>query len=352
MRTSNLIVVAVLAGCAAGGGSESAGGSPWGSGLPGGSSGAADDAGNGGGEDDGAGPGGGTEDGGDDAADEGSSSSDSTGTWEPDPDGPAFLHADVWSTFWNDRTRCGAEVTFLEICQRRGEADCAQYEAAVGACDPNMIVYGQVGPEQQGNELCSRGNHPDIGGCVASSYDFDTLRFNWYGAEWQGNWPIATIKIFEQGADWTGGGELIAFSNLPGHGQAAMSGIDNHGLGYGCAMQGATSGDEAYQSRFGGFAWIEVPVGEPVTVVSAAATNFADQQFQGCSRGSATQDPWVTAPPGAELGCVHLVDITFEAGHHYYLQYGQVTELAAPGPPAELVAAFEADVTTEAGCML
>lgn len=297
----------------------------------------------------------GTDDGGSDGADD---AGDSSGEpWEPDPDGPAFLHADVWSVFWNDRTRCGAERTFLEICERRGEADCGLYEAALAACDPNVIVYGQVGPEQQGNELCRRGNLPDIGGCVASQYDFDALRFNWYGAEWQGNWPAATLKVFAAGADWTGGGELVALSNLPGHAQAAMSGTDNHGLGWGCAMQGATSGDAAYQTPFGGFAWVEVPTEQPVTVVAAAATNFADQPFQGCGRGSATQEPWVTGAPGSTLGCVYVQDFHFEPGHHYAWRYGQIVELDQPGPPPEIVAGFALpqvglDVTTRDACTL
>lgn len=277
--------------------------------------------------------------------------------WEPDPNGPAFLHADVWSVFWNDRTRCGAERTFLEICQRRGDADCSPYQAAYDACDPWMVVYGQVGPEQQANELCRRGLLPDEGGCVASEYDFDALRYLWYGAEWQGNWPIATLKVFPAGADWTGGGELIALSNLPGHAQAAMAGIDNHGLGWGCAMQGATSGDAAYQSPFGAFAWVEVPTGQPVIVAATAATNFADQQFQGCSRGAATQQPWITEAPGAELGCVYVQEVTFEPGHHYLWSYGLIVELPQPGPPAEMVAGFARpqvgiDVTDPDACAL
>ena len=288
----------------------------------------------------------------------GDGSDQSTGEpWEPDPNGPAFLHADVWSVFWNDRTRCGAERTFLEICERRGEADCSTYQAAYDACDPNQIVYGQVGPEQQGNELCRRGSYPDIGGCVAAQYDFDALRFHWYGAEWQGNWPAATLKVFPAGADWTGGGELVAMSNLPGRAQAAMSGIDNHGLGWGCAMPGETSGDAAYQTPFGGFAWIEVPTDQPVTVVAAAATNFADHPFQGCSRGDATQQPWVTGAPGSTLGCVYVQDVQFEAGHHYVWRYGTIVELDQPGPPAEIIAGFGLpsvgiDVATPDACAL
>ena len=298
--------------------------------------------------DDGTGPG---------PADDSAGDGASTGGWVPDPNGPAFLHADVWSTFWNDRTRCGAEVTFLEICQRRGEADCSLYESAVAACDPNMIVYGQVGPEQQGNDLCSRGPYPDLGGCIAADYDFETLRFWWYGAEWQGNWPAATLKVFPQGADWTGGGELIALSNLPGHAQAAMSGIDNHGLGYGCTLTGETSGDGAYQKPFGAFAWIEVPTDAPVTVVTAAATNFGDQPFQGCNRGEATQQPWVTGSEGATLGCVYVLDFQFEPGHHYHWRYGQIVELDAPSPPPELVEIFAdatvgIDVSMPAACAL
>jgi hypothetical protein len=260
--------------------------------------------------------------------------------WEPDPNGPAFLHADVWSVFWNDRTRCGAERTFLEICERRGDADCTAYQAAYAACDPWMVVYGQVGPEQQGNELCARGPLPDVGGCVAAQYDFDALRFSWYGAEWQGNWPFATLKVFPAGADWTGGGEIVALSNLPGHAQAAMAGIDDHGLGWGCTMHGATSGDAAYRSPFGAFAWVEVPTGAPVIVAAAAGTNFGDQPFQGCQRGAATQEPWVSDAPGSTLGCVYVQEVTFEPGHHYAWRYGTIVELDQPRPPAEILAGF------------
>lgn len=296
------------------------------------------------------------DDGTDDGAD-GASADEGAGPWEPDPHGPAFIHADLWSAFWNDRTRCGAERTFVDMCQRRGEPDCSIYQAAYDACDPTTIVYGQVGPEQQGNHLCRRGVHPDLGGCVAASYDFDALRFHWYGAEWQGNWPAATFKVFAAGADWSGGGEIVAFSTLPGHAQAAMAGIDNHGLGHGCTMTGVTSGDAAYQTPFGAMAWVEVPTDQPVTVVAAAATNFGDQAFAGCGRGAATQAPWVTDAPGATLGCVYVQDFQFEPGHHYYWRYGQIVELTEPRPPPEIVAGFalpgvDMDVSSADACAM
>lgn len=267
--------------------------------------------------------------------------SSSTGEASTGPvDERAFLHVDAWSVWWNDRTRCGAERTFLEICQRRGDA-CGLYEQAYAACDAGKIVYGQVGPEKQGEPLCQRSALPDVGGCVAADYDFEALRFRWYGAEWQGNWPVATLKVFPAGVDWTGGGELIALSNVPGAAQAAMAGIDNHGLGSGCAMLGVTQGDDKYLRPFGGFAYVEVPTGVPVTVAVMAATNFGDKPFQGCQRGAPTQDPWVQAPPGAQLGCVYVEEqVVFSPGRHYSWRYGQLAELPAPGPPPELVAGF------------
>ncbi len=269
-----------------------------------------------------------------DATSSGGVTGDAT-TGEPDP--RAYLHADLWSTWWNDRTRCGAERTFLEICERRGEA-CSLYQQAYAACDPSKIIYGQVGPEKQGEALCQRGKFPAIGGCVASAYDFAALRFYWYGAEWQGNWPVATLKVFPAGADWKGGGELIALSNHPGKAQAAIAAITNHGLDYGCVMPGS-DGDDRYLRPFGAFAWVEVPTGQPVTVVGAAATNFGDMAFAGCNRGQATQDPWVTASSGAQLGCVYVVEnMVFEPGKHYAWRYGQLVEVA--GPPAEIVAGF------------
>lgn len=256
-------------------------------------------------------------------------------------DDRAFLHVDLWSVWWNDRTRCGAERTFLEICQERGTADCDRYQRAVEVCDPFKIVLGQVGPEKQQEDLCRRGQYPDIGGCDARAYDFARLRFWWYGAEWQGNWPVATIKVFPAGTDWKGGGELIALSNVPGAQQAAMSGIANHGLGYGCAMRGVTSGDDRYRKPFGGFAWIQVPTDEPVTVVAAAACNFADQTFAGCTRGAASQDPWITEAPGAVLGCVYVQqNVTFARGTHYRWAYGKIEPLAAAAPPQELIDGF------------
>jgi hypothetical protein len=257
------------------------------------------------------------------------------------PGSPAYLHADLWSVWWNDRTRCGAERTFLEICTARGEKDCNLYQQAWSACDPSQVVYGQVGPEKQSEPLCQQSKYPAVGGCDATKYDFGKLRFWWYGAEWQGNWPVATLKVFPQGGDWKGGGELIALSNVPGAAQAAMSGINNHGLGYGCAMLGVTSGADKYLKPFGGFAWVEVPTDTPVTVAALAASNFANQAFAGCSRGAATQTPWVTAPPGAVLGCVYVEeDVIFKPGHHYYWRGGKLAELAGAGPPQELVAGF------------
>lgn len=270
--------------------------------------------------------------------------------------GPAFLHADLWSVWWNDRTRCGAERAFLHQCNNMPGKDCSLYEQAWAACDPWHVVYGQVGPEKQGENLCSRGKFPEVGGCDATRFDFDLLRFWWYGAEWQGNWPVATLKVFPEGADWKGGGELLAFSNVPGATQAAMAGIDNHGFGFGCAMLGQTSGEDKYRRPFGGFAWIEVPTGQPVTVVAASGTNFADQPFQGCQRGGATQDPWINGAPGSVLGCVYVQEgVTFEPGHHYLWQYGTVTQLSAAAPPKELVDGFAmtgVDVQTRDACAL
>lgn len=70
-----------------------------------------------------------------------------------------------------------------------------------------------------------------------------------------------------------------------------MAGISNHGMNSGCSMPGATRGDAAYRTPFGAFAWVEVPTDQPVTVVGAPASNFGDQPFAGCNRGTVTQDP-------------------------------------------------------------
>ncbi len=266
----------------------------------------------------------------------------------------AFLHADLWSTFWNDRTRCGAERTFLEICKRRGEADCANEQKAWDVCDPTKTVYGQVGPEKSGEPLCQRSQFPAVGGCDAKAYDFEKLRFFWYGAEWAGNWPWATLKLFEDGKDIRAGGETIAFSSIPNAAQSAMSGIANHGLGYGCALRGVTTGDDKYKKPFGAFAWIEVPTGRPLTIASVSATNFGDTAFAGCNRGAATQSPWITGARGAQLGCVHVLEkVVFSPGKHYLLQYGKLTETS--GPPPAIVAGFKLasiDVGTPSACKL
>lgn len=169
---------------------------------------------------------------------------------------------------------------------------------------------------------------------------------------------MATLKVFPQGKDWKGGGELIALSTHPGLTQAAMAGLVNHGLGWGCAMQGQTSGDAAYRTPFGGFAWVEVPVGTKVSVVAMASSNFAGQAFAGCSRGAATRTPWVAAPPGAQLGCVYVQEnVTFEAGRHYLWRHGKISQLSASGPPQDLRDAFarpevSKNVATRDACKL
>ena len=263
------------------------------------------------------------------------------------PDPSAYLHANVWSTWWNDRTRCGAERTFLRICQKRG-GSCGTYAKAVSVCNPSKTVNGQVGPEKQGESLCKQSKDPSIGGCVASKYDFDKLRFWWYGAEWQGNWPVATIKVFTQGKDWKGGGELIALSSVPGAKQAAMSGIKNHGIGHGCAMLGKTSGSKAdkYRRPFGGFAWIKVPTNQKLTVAALAASNFAGYSFAG----------WISGAPGATLGCLHVLqNVVFAPGKHYYWSHGLIKQLPTAAPPKELVDGFKLvgkNITSKAACKL
>jgi len=273
----------------------------------------------------------------------------------PAPDDRAFLHADLWSIYFNDRTRCGAEAAFLDMCRRRGE-DCARHRASWEACDPDRIVYGQIGPEQQGMRNCSRGPFPEIGGCDPRRFDFDRLRFHFYGAEWSGNWPFATLKVFEAGVDVRDalGDGLIAVSNVPGRAEAAMDGISNHGLpgrSAGCAMRGETSGDEAYRRPFGGFAWIEVPTDRPVTVVAAAGGSFGGMGFAGCDRGAPTHEPWIGDAPGAVLGCVHRIEYRFEPGGHYLFDYGRIERLPRAAPPAVLVDAFaDRDLRDPAAC--
>ncbi len=82
-----------------------------------------------------------------------------------------------------------------------------------------------------------------------------------------------------------------------------------------------------------------MPTDAPVTVVTAAATNFGDQVFAGCNRGAATQD------------------FAFEPGLHYDWRYGQLVELDAPSPPPEIVEIFAdplvgLDVSTPDACAL
>jgi hypothetical protein len=273
----------------------------------------------------------------------------------PPGDDRAFLHADLWSTWWNDRTRCGAERTFVEICERASDRDCEPYRAAYAACDPSRVVYGQVGPEQSGERLCMRGVLPAVGGCDARAYDFTQLRFHWYGAEWAGNWPWATIKIFEAGAtepsSWSGGG-LVTLSSLPNDARSGTAGAPDHVLGAepACVLRSPTSGDAAYRTPFGAFAWIEVPTDRPVTIVAAASTNFGDMAFAGCSRGTATASPWITGAPGATLGCMHVIERRFDAGRHYVLHHGVIEELASAAPPADLLAAFSLPGAMAEGC--
>jgi S-methylmethionine-dependent homocysteine/selenocysteine methylase len=92
-----------------------------------------------------------------------------------------------------------------------------------------------------------------------------------------------------------------------------------------------------------------------VTVVAAAGSNFADRAFAGCSRGMATQSPWLTGPPGATLGCVYAQEYRFAPGRHYLLRYGRIEALPGAGPPADLVAVFALpevglDIRSNAAC--
>jgi len=107
-----------------------------------------------------------------------------------------------------------------------------------------------------------------------------------------------------------------------------------------------------------GSAWVEVPTDEALTVVATAATNFADNAFQGRSRGAATQDPWISGAPGAQLGCVYVEEnMVFEPGKHYVWRYGELVETDAKGPPPELLAGFALpevglDVSDRSACAL
>lgn len=87
------------------------------------------------------------------------------------------------------------------------------------------------------------------------------------------------------------------------------------------------------------------------------ATNFADRPVDGCQRGAPSQSPWIAGAPGATLGCIYTVDITFKPGRHYYWHHGLIEELPRAGPPQALVDGFAlpelgVDITTKGSCKL
>lgn len=136
---------------------------------------------------------------------------------------------------------------------------------------------------------------------------------------------------------------------------------DGHGGGSsggagGVSASGGVGGADAEPWPSGG--WVEVPAGQPLTIAVASSDNFGNHAFAGCQRGAATQSPWVTSPPGAQLGCVYVNEnVVLQAGKHYFWQYGNLTELPTPAPPKLIVDAFKLpgvgiDVTKKDNCKL
>lgn len=249
----------------------------------------------------------------------------------------AYLHGDLWPMWYNMRVACDPEHKALWRCERAhgsGAAECAALQSHYQACQSwaspwPCLNWGVCAPTDQGNDCGT--DIPSKCDTTTFNYDDPAIWGSYYGLQWGSSTDLhrfLTIHIRDSTSNL-----IIAFSARPQSGDAYMDGLDNFGVGP--APQGLIqliSGSQPgkYEDKFGSFACIQLPAGEPLQLWAAWMNDF-------CHTCSSSYESYPNTPCNTEL------TMTFEAGKHYlWTEQGIELMAGCSGPPPEILARLPA----------
>ena len=251
----------------------------------------------------------------------------------------AYLHGDLWPMWYNMRVACDPEHRALWRCQRLHGADapdCAPIATIYAECTSTWaspwpcLNWGVCAPVDEGNECGT-----DVPSkCDTRSFDYDSpeLWGKYYGLTWSSPDLHRFLTIHVR----NGAGDLIAaYSARPGSGDAHMDGVENFGVGpapSGHIQLISSERPGRTEDRFGSFACIRLPAGQPLTLWAA----WMNTDFPHTCAASYHSQPYT--PCSMEVAAM-----TFEAGRHYLWTDRGLEEMeGCAGPPSEIAARLPA----------
>ncbi len=241
----------------------------------------------------------------------------------------AYLHGDLWPMWYNMRVACDPEHRALWRCERihgQGAQECdglrAHYEECQSWASPwPCLNWGVCAPVDEGNDCGT-----DVPSkCDTRTFDYDAPNIwgTYYGLRWSRPelHRFLTIKVHD-----ASGNLIVAFSSNPQSADAYMDGQDNFGVGP--APQGFIQLAQTKDDRFGTFACIRLPAGQPLTLWAAWMNEF-------CHTCKSDYPSYPNTPCSVEL------TMTFEPGRHYLWTERGIEEMpTCDGPPPEIQARF------------
>jgi hypothetical protein len=242
----------------------------------------------------------------------------------------AYLHGDLWPMWYNMRMCCDGEHRAIWRCERIngvGSSTCNALRAHYQGClaDPNAEVCPNWGVCCfKGSNGCTDPTPEYLKICDTRSIDYasPTIWGTYYGRQWGSG---TTLHRFLTLQVWDSAGTRIAsFSSNPGEADAYVEGVQNHGVG--AQPQGFTQVIvDKLRDRFGSFACIRLPTGQPLTLQAIWMNDFCHT----CKSSYWSQPD--TACRSAKL------TLTPEPGRHYlWTERGLEKMSGCGGPPPEV----------------
>lgn len=292
------------------------------------------------------------------------------------PEGPAYVHGDLWAFWHNYRVACDAQHKWLWVCEQRlGPEACGpergRFEecwSARGDFPPSNWDNSTPTPHSPNWGVCQPHHWPEKNSperrpgnsvpCDTSGFDYAALRTSdpRYGVDWWAgsvSMRHLSIKVFEGDHDIIASqgraDGIVNLSTHPGEDEAFMGGLGNHNypgaLRDGClpVLSGEDEDPWPHQN-FGAFAWLEVPSGRPVTLAASWIGTVGGNIADGCIRAPWTfpgsfashaepGKPWFISNPCWDV----QRNVQLEPGAHYVWDLHGFRKLdTCDGPPEHL----------------
>jgi hypothetical protein len=237
----------------------------------------------------------------------------------------AYLHGDLWPMWYNMRMSCDPEHRAIWRCERIHGAqasDCDDLRKHYQQCTnewpcPNTGVCAPVQVEPCG------WNQDSPNTCDTRKFDYDSQDMwgTYYGLQWHSHPEFhrhLTVKVYDSNDNL-----LVAFSSNPNNADAYMDGIGNFGIGDN--PQGTIQSINGLGDRFGSFACIRVPSGQPIKLWASWMNEFCH---------TCKPDYW--SYPNTPCW-TDKIPLTLEAGRHYlWTERGIEKMESCAGPPSEV----------------